>query len=329
MNVKNKKVLVTGAGGFVGSHLIEALVKSGAKVKAFLHYNSRNDWGMLEEVDKNILKKVEVMASDLRDADAVRKAVKGQEVVFHLGALIGIPYSYVNPRDVVDANVGGTLNVLTAARDFKVEKIIHTSTSEVYGTARYVPMDENHPVNPQSPYAASKLAADLLALSFHRSYDLPVGVIRPFNIYGPRQSARAVIPSIIIQALLKSRVNLGSIFPTRDLTFVIDSASGFIAFAECKKTVGEVANLGSNREVSISELIEVVSSCLNKKIRVIKEKKRVRPEKSEVERLFSDSRKAKALFGWNPKIDIEEGIRNTISWMEKNIDRYKEQIYNI
>jgi NAD dependent epimerase/dehydratase len=329
LDIKKKKVLVTGAGGFVGSYLVEALVKSGAKVKAFVHYNSRNDWGMLEDVDKNILKEVEVIASDLRDADAVRKAVQGQEVVFHLGALIGIPYSYVNPRDVVDTNVGGTLNILTSARDFNVEKVIHTSTSEVYGTAQYVPMDENHPANPQSPYAASKLAADLLALSFHRSYDLPVGVIRPFNIYGPRQSARAVIPSIIIQALLKKTINLGSIFPTRDLTFVTDSASGFISFAECEKTLGEVVNLGSSREVSIGELIKTVSTCLNKKIKVTQDKKRVRPEKSEVERLFSDSSKAKTLFGWNPKIDIEEGVRKTISWIEKNIDRYKEGIYNI
>jgi NAD dependent epimerase/dehydratase len=329
LDIKNKKVLVTGAGGFVGSYLVEALVRSGAKVKAFVHYNSRNDWGMLEDVDKNILRKVEVIASDLRDADAVRKAVQGQEVVFHLGALIGIPYSYVNPRDVVDTNVGGTLNVLTSALDFKVERIVHTSTSEVYGTAQYVPMDENHPANPQSPYAASKMAADLLALSFHRSYDLPVGVVRPFNVYGPRQSARAVIPSIIIQALLKKTVNLGSIFPTRDLTFVTDSASGFIAFAECKKTVGEVVNLGSSREISIGELIKTVSTCLNKKIKVTQDKKRIRPEKSEVERLFSDSRKAKALFGWNPEIDMEKGIRKTISWIEKNIDKYKQEIYNI
>jgi len=320
---------VTGAGGFVGSHLVEALVKSGAKVKAFVHYNSRNDWGMLENVDKNVLKEVEVMASDLRDTDAVRKAVKGQQVVFHLGALIGIPYSYVNPRDVVDTNINGTLNVLTAARDFKAEKIIHTSTSEVYGTAQYVPMDESHPLNPRSPYAASKLAADLLALSFHSSYNLPVGVIRPFNIYGPRQSARAVIPSIITQTLVKREVNLGSIFPTRDLTFVTDTALGFIAFAECEKTVGEVVNLGSNREVSISELIQMVSTCLNKKIKVIKEKKRVRPEKSEVEKLLSDSRKAKALFGWSPKIDVKEGIRKTVSWIGKNIDKYKQEIYNI
>lgn len=329
MKINNKKVLVTGAGGFVGSHLVEALVKSGAKVKAFVHYNSRNDWGMLEDVDKNVLKEVEVMASDLRDADAVRKAVKGQQVVFHLGALIGIPYSYVNPRDVVDTNINGTLNVLIAARDFKAEKIIHTSTSEVYGTAQYVPMDENHPLNPQSPYAASKLAADLLALSFHSSYNLPAGVMRPFNIYGPRQSARAVIPSIITQTLVKREINLGSIFPTRDLTFVTDTALGFIAFAECEKTVGEVVNLGSNREVSISDLIQMVSACLNKKVKVIKEKKRVRPEKSEVEKLLSDSRKAKALFGWSAKIDVKEGIRKTVSWIEKNIDKYKEEIYNI
>jgi len=329
LKINKKKVLVTGAGGFVGSHLVEALVKSGAKVKAFVHYNSRNDWGMLEDVDKNVLKEIEVMASDLRDADAVRKAVKGQQVVFHLGALIGIPYSYVNPRDVVDTNINGTLNVLTAARYFKAEKIIHTSTSEVYGTAQYVPMDENHPLNPQSPYAASKLAADLLALSFNRSYDLPIGVIRPFNIYGPRQSARAVIPSIITQTLVKREVNLGSIFPTRDLTYVTDSACGFIAFAECEKTVGEVVNLGSNREVSISELIQMVSVCLNKKVKVIKEKKRVRPEKSEVEKLLSDSRKAKALFGWSPKIDVKEGIRKTVSWIGKNIDKYKQEIYNI
>ena len=329
MKVKNKKVLVTGAGGFVGSHLVEGLVKSGARVRAFLHYNSRNDWGMLEDVNKRILREVEVVASDLRDADAVRRTVKGQQVVFHLVALIGIPYSYVNPRDVVDTNVGGTLNVLTAARDFNVQKIVHTSTSEVYGTAQYVPMDEDHPVNPQSPYAASKLAADLLALSFHQSYDLPVAVIRPFNIYGPRQSARAVIPSIITQALVKRAVNLGSVSPTRDLTFVTDSASGFIAFAECERTVGEVVNLGSGREVSVSQLIEIVSACLNKKIKVVKEKKRIRPEKSEVERLFSDSRKAKTLFGWDPKIDFEKGIKKTVSWMERNIDKYKQEIYNI
>jgi NAD dependent epimerase/dehydratase len=329
LKIKNKKVLVTGAGGFVGSHLVEALVKKGAKVKAFVHYNSRNDWGMLEDVPKKVLDKVEVVAGDLRDTDCVRKAVRQQQVIFHLGALIGIPYSYVNPRDVVDTNVNGTLNVLTAALDCNIEKVVHTSTSEIYGTAQYVPMDEEHPVDPQSPYAASKLSADLLALSFYRSFDLPVGIIRPFNIYGPRQSARAVIPSIIIQALLKRKISLGSVFPTRDLTFVKDSVEGFIAFAECEKTMGEVVNLGSNQEVSINQIISLVSNCLGKKIEVKKDKERIRPEKSEVERLFSDSSKAKNLFGWNPKIGIGEGIRKTISWIERNIHRYKEEIYNI
>jgi len=329
LRIKGKKVLVTGASGFVGSHLVEALVKKGAKVRALVHYNSRNDWGMLDDVGKQIRDEVEVIAGDLKDSDCVRKAVRGQEVIFHLGALIGIPYSYVNPRDVVDTNVNGTLNILTAAGDFKIEKVVHTSTSEIYGTAQYVPMDEKHPVNPQSPYAASKSGADLLALSFYRSFELPVGIIRPFNVYGPRQSARAIIPSIITQALLRGKINLGSVFPTRDVTFVKDSVEGFIAFAECDKTVGEVVNLGSNHEVSINQIVTLVSNCLGKRIEIKTDKKRIRPKKSEVERLFSDSSKAKSLFGWNPKISIEEGIRKTISWIEKNIDRYKDEIYNI
>lgn len=329
MKVKGKKVLVTGAGGFVGSHLVEALVKRDAIIRAFVHYNSRNDWGMLEDVEKNILNEVEVVAGDLKDADCVREAVCGQQVIFHLGALIGIPYSYVNPRDVVDTNVNGTLNILTAALDFGIEKVVHTSTSEIYGTAQYVPMDEKHPVNPQSPYAASKLGADLLALSFYRSFDLPVGIIRPFNIYGPRQSARAVIPSVITQALLKRKISLGSVSPTRDLTFVKDSVTGFIGFAECEKTVGEVVNLGSGLEVSINQTISLISNCLGKKIQIKKERKRIRPEKSEVERLFSNSSKAKRLFGWQPKTDFKQGIEKTISWFEKNPKRYKADIYNI
>jgi len=329
LKIKGKKVLVTGAGGFVGSHLVEALVKRGAKVRAFVHYNSRNDWGMLEDVAKSILNEIEVVTGDLKDADCIREAVRNQRVIFHLGALIGIPYSYVNPRDVVDTNVNGTLNILTAALDLDVEKVVCTSTSEIYGTAQVVPMNEKHPVNPQSPYAASKLGADLLALSFHRSFDLPVGIIRPFNIYGPRQSARAVIPSIITQALLKRKVSLGSVYPTRDLTFVKDSVEGFIDFAECEKTVGEVANLGSGYEVSINQIISLVSNCLGKKIQLQREKKRMRPAKSEVERLFSDSVKAKRLFGWQPKTDLKQGIERTISWYEKNLRRYKADIYNI
>jgi NAD dependent epimerase/dehydratase len=329
LKIKGKKVLVTGAGGFVGSHLVELLVKKGAQVTALVHYNSRNDWGMLEDVGKNVLKEIKVIAGDLRDSDCVRMAVLRQQVVFHLGALIGIPYSYVNPRDVVDTNLNGTLNVLSAACDSEVEKVVHTSTSEIYGTAQYVPMDEDHPSHPQSPYAASKLGADLLALSFHRSFDLPVGVIRPFNVYGPRQSARAVIPSIIIQALVKGKINLGSVSPTRDLTFVQDTVSGFIAFAECEATTGEVVNLGSGGEVSINQIVELVSECLGKKINIRKEKDRIRPKKSEVERLFSDSDKAKELFDWNPRIELKEGISRTIRWLEKNIHRYKNGIYNI
>jgi len=329
LKIKGKKVLVTGAGGFVGSHLVEALVKKGARVRAFVHYNSRNDWGMLEDVPRTILREVEVVAGELKDADCVREAVRGQQVIFHLGALIGIPYSYVNPRDVVDTNVGGTLNILTAALDFEVEKVIHTSTSEIYGTAQYVPMDEKHPVNPQSPYAATKSGADLLALSFYCSFDLPVGIIRPFNIYGPRQSARAVIPSIITQALLKRKINLGSVYPTRDLTFVKDSAEGFIRFAECDKTVGEVVNLGSGMEVSINQIVSIVSEYLGKRIQVQRERKRIRPEKSEVERLFSNSKKAERLFGWHPQTSLKQGIAKTIRWFEKNLGKYKVDIYNI
>jgi dTDP-glucose 4,6-dehydratase len=329
LKIKGKKVLITGAGGFVGSHLVEALVKRGAQVRALVHYNSRNDWGMLEDVSKKMLSEVEVVTGDLKDADCVREAACGQQVIFHLGALIGIPYSYVNPRDVVDTNIGGTLNILTAALDFDTEKVVHTSTSEIYGTAQYVPMDEKHPSNPQSPYAASKLGADLLALSFHRSFNLPVGIIRPFNIYGPRQSARAVIPSIITQALLKRKISLGSLHPTRDLTFVKDSVEGFIDFAECQKTVGEVVNLGSGLEVSIDQIITLISDCLGRKIKIQAEQKRLRPRKSEVERLFSDSSKAKRFFRWHPKTNLRQGIEKTISWFESNLKRYKPDIYNI
>jgi NAD dependent epimerase/dehydratase len=329
LNLKNKKVLITGAGGFVGSHLVELVVQKEAKVKALVHYNSRNDWGKLEEIDRVILKETEIFAGDLRDSDCVRKAVKGTEIVFHLGALIGIPYSYVNPRDVVDTNVLGSLNVLTAARDFHVEKVIQTSTSEVYGTAKYVPMDEKHPLNPQSPYAASKVAADQLALSFYHSFELPVAIIRPFNIYGPRQSARSVIPTIIIQALTNNQINLGSVSPTRDYTFVKDSAFGFIQLARAEKSIGQVTNLGSGFEISVEEIVKIIAKLLNKNLKVVKEKKRIRPEKSEVKRLFSDSSLAKKLFGWNPPTSLEKGLAITLEWMRKNSDNYKKEIYNI
>jgi NAD dependent epimerase/dehydratase len=292
LKLSGKSVLVTGAGGFVGSHLVEALVQRGAKVKAFVHYNSRNDWGMLEWVDKKVLDQVEVVSGDIRDLDGIRKIIKNQDIVFHLAALIGIPYSYDNPLDVADTNIQGTLNLLLSAREFGIEKFIHTSTSEVYGTAQYVPMDENHPINPQSPYAASKASADQLALSFYHTYELPVGVIRPFNIYGPRQSARSVIPSIIMQALTKNEIKIGSVSTSRDLTYILDSVKGFIQFAECDRIAGEVVNLGSENEISVKNLIEIVEKNVNKKVKIIQEDERKRPEKSEVKRLVSKSEKA-------------------------------------
>ena len=329
MKLAGKKVLVTGAGGFLGSHLVEALVRTGCKVRAFVHYNSRNDWGMLELVDKKTLDQVEVISGDIRDSDGARKIMKDQEVVFHLAALIGIPYSYVNPLDVADTNIQGTLNLLLAGKEHGVEKFVHTSTSEVYGTAQHVPMDENHPVNPQSPYAATKASADQLALSFHYTYGLPVGIIRPFNIYGPRQSARSVIPNIIMQALTADELKMGSVSTSRDLTYVTDSVEGFIQFAECDQTVGQIVNLGSENEISVKHLIELTEKSLNKKLKIVEEEKRIRPEKSEVQRLVSDSKKAKRLFQWKPQIEIEEGIQKTISWIKNNIDFYKKEIYNI
>lgn len=329
MKLSGRKVLVTGAGGFIGSHLVETLVEKGCNVRAHAHYNSRNDWGMLEWVDKKILNQVEVISGDIRDSDGIRKIVKDQKIVFHLAALIGIPYSYVNPLDVADTNIQGTLNLLLAGKEFGVEKFIHTSTSEVYGTAQYVPMDENHPINPQSPYAASKAGADQLALSFYYSYELPLGIIRPFNVYGPRQSARSVLSNIIMQALIKDEIKIGSISTSRDLTYVSDSVKGFMQFAECDQTTGEVVNLGSQNEVSVKDLIGLTEKHLEKKLKIVQEDKRIRPEKSEVMRLVSNSEKAKKLLGWKPEIEIEQGIQKTISWIKENINFYKKDIYNI
>lgn len=329
MSLKGKKVFVTGAGGFVGSHLVEELVKIGARVRALVHYNSRNDWGMLEDLDKAVLREVEVVTGDIRDGEALKWMIKDQAVVFHLAALIGIPYSYVNPRDVIETNILGSLNLLLAALDSNIDKFVHTSTSEVYGTAKYIPMDEKHPLNPQSPYAASKVSADQLALSFYRSFSLPVGIIRPFNIYGPRQSARAVIPNMIIQGLEGSRLKLGSVFPTRDLTYVEDAVRGFILFAQSDKTTGEIVNLGTSKEVLISNLIDLIGRKLNKDLKAKSDKKRVRPQKSEVEKLVADTSKAKKLFKWKPETKLERGIENTIQWMKENSWRYKKEIYNI
>jgi NAD dependent epimerase/dehydratase len=329
LNWKSKKVLVTGAGGFIGSHLTDRLVELGAHVKAFVRYNSRNDWGLLEELPADIRNKLEIVAGDLKDSGAVRDAVKDIEIVFHLGALIAIPYSYVNPGDAVQTNVIGSLNILNASREYGVEKVIHTSTSEVYGTAQYVPIDEKHPLQAQSPYAASKIGADKLAESFYLSYNLPVATIRPFNTYGPRQSARAVIPTIIMQALSKDRVCIGSLHPTRDFTYVQDTVDGFIKVAESTCSIGEIINVGSGQEISIGELASKIISLIGRDVEIVSDDVRIRPEKSEVNRLLADNSKARELLQWEPRISINEGLKRTIEWISEHISSYKVDIYNV
>ena len=329
MEWSKKTVLVTGAGGFIGSHLTEHLVELNASVKAFVRYNSRNDWGLLELLPKEKLDQIEVITGDLRDEHAVRQAVKDVDVVFHLASLIAIPYSYVHPREVVETNVIGTLNVMMAAKEHSVDKVIHTSTSEVYGTAIYVPIDEKHPLQGQSPYSASKIGADKIAESFYRSFDLPVAIIRPFNTYGPRQSARAVIPTIITQALTGDKVYLGSLHPTRDYTYVEDIVNAFIKVVESRNSIGEVINVGSNFEVSIGELAEKIISIIGKDTKIVTDPKRIRPKKSEVERLRCDNTKAKKLLGWEPKVTLEEGLKRTIEWISEHISLYKPHIYNV
>jgi dTDP-glucose 4,6-dehydratase len=330
MSWDTEAVLVTGAAGFVGSHLTERLVGLGARVKAFVRYNSRNDWGLLELLPKDRLKEVEVVPGDLRDGEAVRSAVGGVDFIFHLGSLIAIPYSYIHPRETIETNVMGTLNVMMAARISGVQRIVHTSTSEVYGTAQYVPIDEHHPLQGQSPYSASKIGADMIADSFHRSFSLPVSTIRPFNTYGPRQSARAVIPTIITQTLAPGpHVFLGSLHPTRDYTYVDDVVDGFMRVAESENSIGETVNIGSNFEISIGEIASKIIALLDptKEIRV--DGKRLRPDKSEVERLWCDNRKAKRLLGWEPKVKFEEGLSRTVQWISAHRHLYKTEIYNV
>ena len=332
MNLLDKKILVTGAGGFIGSHLVEALVKKECKVRVFVHYNSFNRRGWLDYVEKHIKESIEVFAGDIRDPCGVKKAMRDIDVIFHLAALIGIPYSYHSPDTYVDTNIKGTLNILQAARELKVEKIIHTSTSEVYGTAQFVPITEKHPVNPQSPYAATKAGADFLALSFHRSFELPAAIIRPFNTYGPRQSARAVIPTIITQILSgKRKIEIGSLQPTRDLTYVEDTVEGFIKVAELDNSIGRVINIGNNSEISIGDLVDLIAKLMNVEVEIVTEETRIRPEESEVERLWADTKKAKELLGWFPKHTLEEGLRETIRWFSNpnNLKFYKPDIYNV
>jgi len=324
------QVLVTGADGFIGSHLVELLVKNGYKVRALSYYNSFNNWGWLEEID--CLDEIEVITGDIRDPFFCKKLVKDIDIVFHLAALIAIPFSYTAPNLYVETNIQGTLNLLQASLENNVKRFIHTSTSEVYGTAKYVPIDESHPLQPQSPYSASKIGADSIALSFYYSFDLPVTIARPFNTYGPRQSARAVIPTIITQILNnKKQIKLGDVSPTRDFNYVIDTCEGFIALANSKKSIGEVVNICSNYEISIKDTLELIKKITKSEVEFIVDKQRLRPKNSEVYRLFGDNSKIKQLTSWRPKYTIEKGLEKTIEWFSnpKNLAKYKAWIYNI
>lgn len=330
MQLRNKKVLVTGADGFIGSHLTEKLVELGAKVTALVQYNSFNNWGWIETLDKHIKKEIEVYAGDIREYDNISKVIEGKDVVFHLAALIAIPYSYRSPAAYVRTNVEGTLNVMEGCRIHNVEKIIHTSTSEVYGTAQYVPIDEKHPLQGQSPYSASKIGADKIVESFYRSFELPVATIRPFNTYGPRQSARAVIPTIISQILSgKKTIKLGALSPTRDFNYVKDTVEGFIRIAEVDESIGHVINIGSNKEISIGDLARKIVYLTGKDVMIECDEKRLRPEKSEVNRLVCDNTKARKMLNWEPMYTLDEGLRETIEWFGNNLHYYKTDIYNI
>lgn len=336
MELKNKKILVTGADGFIGSHLTEELVRRGHDVRAFVMYNSFNSWGWLDQTDKNIMKSIDVFSGDIRDPHGVKTAMKGCDVVLHLAALIAIPYSYHSPDTYVDTNVKGTLNIVQAARDLGVAKVVHTSTSEVYGTARFVPITEEHPLQGQSPYSASKIAADMLAMSFYLSFNTPVAVLRPFNTYGPRQSARAVIPAIITQiAGGKRAIKLGAVHPTRDFNFISDTVRSFIAAAESDASVGEVINSGSNFEISIGDSAKMIAEIMGVDIEIITDEVRIRPEKSEVERLWADNSKAKRILGWTPgyggRDGFRRGLEETVKWFvnPENLKAYKTNIYNI
>jgi NAD dependent epimerase/dehydratase len=331
MNLRNKSVFVTGADGFIGSHLVEMLVQNGAKVKALALYNSFNYWGWLEDV--SCLKDIEVVTGDVRDPFFCKNVLKGVDIVFHLAALITIPYSYIAPQSYVETNVGGTLNICQAARDNGCSKIIHTSTSEVYGSAQYVPIDEKHPLQPQSPYSASKISADSMAMSYYYSFDLPLTIARPFNTYGPRQSTRAVIPTIITQITSGIKeVKLGDVTPTRDLNYVTDTCKGFIELAECEKAVGEVVNIGSNFDISIGDVFKMIKELMNKPgVSISKDEQRIRPEKSEVKRLKCDNTKIKMLTGFEPKYNIKDGLQRTIEWYKnpENLKKFKPGIYNV
>lgn len=325
-----EKVLVTGADGFIGSHLTELLVKEGYQVKAFVYYNSFNNWGWIDTLDKDIKDHIEIFSGDIRDPNGVRTAMKGIDTVYHLAALIAIPFSYHSPDSYVDTNIKGTLNVLQAARDCDIKKLLVTSTSEVYGTAQYIPIDEHHPYQGQSPYSATKIGADRLAESFYRSFNMPISIVRPFNTYGPRQSARAVIPTIIMQLLAgKEEIKLGSLTPTRDFNFVKDTARGFLEIAKSPKTIGEEINIATGVEISIGDLANELIQQINPNARIITEQERLRPEKSEVNRLLGDNTKIKSLTNWSPQYNLASGLAETIEWLKMHLDQYKVDIYNV
>jgi NAD dependent epimerase/dehydratase len=330
MNIRNKTILITGADGFIGSHLIEMLAQQGAKIRALSQYNSFNNWGWLEEV--SCLKDIDVLTGDIRDPHFCKNITKGVDIIFHLAALIAIPYSYVAPDSYVDTNIKGTLNICQAALENRCERVIHTSTSEVYGTAQYVPIDEKHPLQAQSPYSATKIGADAMALSFFNTFELPLTIARPFNTYGPRQSARAVIPTIITQiANGKKQIKLGDVSPTRDFNYVLDTCKGFIKLAECGEAIGEVVNIGSNFEISIGDTLNLIKEIMSSDVEFITEEERVRPEKSEVFRLWCDNSKIEQLTGFSPDYPIKKGLEETVKWFthKKNLSKYKDDIYNV
>ena len=323
-----RRVVVTGAGGFIGSHLVECLLERGAEVTAFVRYNSRTDPGLIGRLPSD-LPNVRIVHGDITEAETVRDLIRGAEVVFHLAALVGIPYSYVHPNEVVAVNTTGTLNVLVAAREAGVERVVIASTSEVYGTARRVPIDEQHPKQPQSPYSASKIAADAIALSFHHAFELPVAIARPFNTYGPRQSDRAIIPTIISQALVRGEVEIGNTAPTRDFTFVLDTVAGFVRLAESPAAIGQEINLGSGREISVGDLARRITDRLGIELHLASHDSRTRPAGSEVRRLLADAGKARDLVGWEPQVSLDEGLDATIEWVEHNLERYDAASYRI
>jgi NAD dependent epimerase/dehydratase len=324
-----RTVLVTGAGGFIGSHLTERLVREGARVRAFVRYNSRHNVGLLSLLPLDLYKSVEIITGDLRDCEAVREAMRGVETVFHLGALIAIPYSYLHPREVVETNVMGTLNILMAARELGTGRVVHTSTSETYGTAQYVPIDEKHPLQGQSPYSASKIGADKLVESFYRSFGVPVATLRPFNTYGPRQSARAVIPTIIVQALVLDQIRLGALEPQRDFTFVEDTVDGFLRIGFCADVVGQMINIGSEDCISIGDLTRKILGLIGRDLPVLSEDQRLRPSQSEVMRLHANSEKARDLLGWQPRTSLDDGLQRTIDWIQGHIDLYRPGEYEV